>query len=222
MTSPIKSSFKTEWFSLALIILAFIAGTYFYQLFPDSVPTHWNLRGEANGFSRPWLAAFLLPIIMAGIYLLFTALPYLDPRREQYEKFAKVYHQFKDVIMAFLFATFIIASLKASGQNANISFIVPALVGLLFIFLGSIMNKIKSNWFFGIRTPWTLSSEAVWDKTHQAASRFFYPAGLLLAATALVPGFIKIVFLTAAILLIAFGLPLYSYLIYVQEKKNKK
>ena len=96
------------------------------------------------------------------------------------------------------------------------------MVGLLFILIGRLLKKIKSNWFLGIRTPWTMSSETVWNKTHQLSSPVLMAAGLMMILTALVPPVAgKIVLFCLALALIVFALPVYSYILFAREKRNK-
>lgn len=222
MSSPIKLSWKTEALSVVLLALGFILGFYYLQNFPAQVATHWGLDGEANGYSSAAFAAFFLPFLNLGLYLLFLALPYLDPKKEEYASFAKAYQGVKNLILGFMFILFVLTGVNGLGYTVPIGFWLPILMGFLFIVLGNILSKVKMNWFLGIRTPWTLSSETVWEKTHALGVPVFSLAGLLIAATVLVTGAWKIVFFVAAVVLIAIGLPLYSYLVYRQEQKVKK
>jgi len=222
MSSPLKVSLKSEIFSLSLIVLGFVFGFYFYQYFPDSVATHWDFSGQVNGYSSRGVAAFLLPAMMAGMYLLFLALPYFDPKKDQYAMFASIYHQFKDLLIGFLFVLFLLTGLNGLGQAVDIGFWTPLLIGGLFAKIGWLLKGVKMNWFMGIRTPWTLSSETVWDKTHQASGWVFTASGLLIAATTMVAGSAKLIVFISAILLLVFSLPVYSYILYAREKKNKQ
>ena len=117
MSNPIKPTFKTEWFSVVVIILAGLAGFYFWSRLPAQVPTHWDFAGQVNGYSSPLLAAFLLPLMMLILYLVFLVLPYLDPKKDQYASFAPVYHRFKDLIVAFLFILFMLTNLNGNGNS---------------------------------------------------------------------------------------------------------
>jgi len=55
---------------------------------------------------------------------------------------------------------------------------VPAL-GILFYYCGILIENAKRNWFIGIRTPWTLSNEKVWERTHKIGGKLFKIAGLI-------------------------------------------
>jgi len=221
MSNPIKPSFKTEWFSLSLILLSLILAAYFYQNFPAVVPTHWGINGEANGFSGPLVAAILVPLMMIALYVIFLVMPYIDPRKDQYENFASIYHNFKDLIIAFLFALYLLTGLSGLGYKVDISFYLPIMVGVLFIVIGLLMRKVKMNWFVGVRTPWTMSSEAVWEKTNKFSSWVFGVSGLVMAATVLVGAQIKIILFVVSIAFMVFALPIYSYIIFIKEKNKK-
>lgn len=222
MSNPLKMSLKTEGLSLVLIFLSFVFGFYFYQYFPASVASHWGLNGEVDGYSSRGLAAFLLPAMITAMYLFFLVLPYFDPKKEQYAAFAPTYHKFKDLMVVFLFILFLLTGINGLGQTVNIGFWVPIMVGGLFAQIGWLLKGVKMNWFMGVRTPWTLSSETVWAKTHEASGWVFTVSGLLIAATVLVPGSAKVVLFIVAILFMIVTLPLYSYLLYAREKKEKK
>ena len=47
----------------------------------------------------------------------------------------------------------------------------------LFVLLGNYLGKSHPNWFAGVRTPWTLSSDYAWEKTHRWAGRLFVLTG---------------------------------------------
>lgn len=220
MSNPAKANLKTEWFPLLLILLSLALSAYFYQHFPARVPTHWNFRGEVNGYSSRAVAAFLSPAFLAGLYLLFWFLPYLDPRREQYAVFAGAYHGFKELLLAFLFVVFALAGLAGLGYSVDMNFWVPLLIGVLFGVMGWLLAQIKTNWFIGIRTPWTLSSPAVWEKTHRAAGPVFTLAGALMAAVAFLPAGAKAAVLIISLAVLILALPVYSYILYAQENKK--
>lgn len=221
MPSPIKSSFKTEWFSLCLILISLFVGFRLYHYFPAQVPSHWNIKGQVDAYSGPFSAAFTLPLMMVGLYLMFLVLPLIDPKKEQYASFSTAYHYMKDLIIGFLFALYLMLCVNGLGHRIDIGFYLPVMVGVLFVAIGIILNKIKMNWFMGIRTPWTMSSEEVWNKTHQMSSRVLILAGILMGASAFVTPSIKIILFILAIAVVVFALPIYSYLLYRKIKQAR-
>jgi len=209
---------KTEIIPVLIIIISVIASFYFYAVFPAQVPIHWNISGQPDNYGSPALAAFLLPVILIVVYLLFLFLPNLDPKKERYVQFLPAYHVFKNIFVVFLALIYLIASLNALGYNIRVDLFIPLLVGLLFVIIGYYLPRFKTNWFIGIRTPWTLSSQLSWQKTHVLGGKCFIIAGILMALSFILPfGWRWPVFM-AAIIIAALIPIIYSYFVYRQDK----
>ncbi len=221
MSNPIKPTIKTEVLSIIFVLIPAAFSFYFFKHFPESVPIHWNIAGQPDNWSSPAFAAFFFPVLILGIYLLFLFIPLIDPKRERYEQFKNVYHIFKTVIIVFMSLIYFATSLNAIGYNIPISSVVPTMVGILFVIIGNYMSKIKSNWFVGIRTPWTLSSEEAWNKTHRLGGKIFILGGLLMASEAFVPLSWRMPIFVSIIILITVGTTGGSYIIYLKEQKKK-
>jgi uncharacterized membrane protein len=220
MKNPIKITFKTELFSALVLLVCWVASFYFYRHFPERVITHWGVDGQANGWSGRGFAAFFFPGLLTGMYLLFLALPMLDPKRERYEEFPRAYNIFRHSILVVMAVIYFIASLVNVGMKADVGMIIPAIIGVLFVVIGNYMSKLKMNWFMGIRTPWSLSSEAVWAKTHRFGGKAFIFGGLLIAASGLAPISARLPLFISAVIILSLGTILYSYLAYREEKKK--
>ena len=218
--NPIKPTIKTEILPILLIILAGITSFYFYAHFPIKVPIHWNIAGEVDNWGSKAMVAFGFPAIILGMYLLFLVLPLFDPKKKRYEQFRKVYHVFKSIFILFMILIYFITSFSSVGYSISIAIWMPILVGLLFIILGNYMAKIKMNWFMGIRTPWTLSSEEVWNKTHRFGGKIFILGGVLMALMGFLPIVWRMPLFFIIIALIVVGTFVYSYLVYLQDKKK--
>ncbi len=188
---------------------------------PERVATHWGMNGQPDDWSSPAFAAFLMPGLMAFLSLLFAVLPSIDPLKKNYEFHGSVYFLLVNVIVAFTGVVHVIVLGAALGWPISISRAIPALIGVLFVFIGNLLPRIRPNWFMGIRTPWTLSSEQVWRKTHRVGGYAFTLAGL---------AFIVISFLgrgpagTRLMLWLVFPIVLwpvlYSYLEWRKEKEG--
>ena len=222
MPNPIKPNFKTEWFACCLIIISFLSGLYFYQHFPDRVPTHWSIGGEVNGYSGPFVAAFAIPLMTIGLYLLFLFLPYFDPKKERYQEFAKTYHLFKSLIVLFMALIYLATGLFNIGYPINIGVTTSLGVGALFIIIGNYLGKIKYNWFVGIRTPWTMSSENVWNKTHRVGGWLFVTLGIIMMIIPHLPESLAIPIFILGIVVVVAGSFGYSYWLFRQERKIEK
>jgi uncharacterized membrane protein len=218
MPYPIKLSAKSEALPILTIIASIVFSLYFYSHFPERIITHWGYNGQPNGYGGKFFGSFGILFIIIGMYLLFLVLPMLDPHNDRYKEFEKPFHFFKGAIMLVILAIFIFSGLYNLGYHININIIVPLLVGILMILLGNYMGKIKRNWFMGIRTPWTLSSENVWNKTHRAGGVAFIIFGIILMLVPLLPKIVGIALFVVGILLIVLGTFVYSYLLYRKEK----
>jgi len=214
-------NFKKELPAILIIIASWVLGWYFFQNFPDTVVTHWNFYGQADNWGKGTTNAIAIPLLITGMYLLFLVLPKLDPKKERYEEFKKVYAIFKTILMFVMFLVFLTSGLYNLGYNIPIRYVIPTIIGLLMIILGNYMGKIKPNWFVGIKTPWTLSSENVWNKTHRMGGYVFILFGLLILITPLLPKILGLIAFVSGILIITVGTFGYSYWLYRKEKRIK-
>lgn len=220
MKNLLKLSWKTEIASWVIIVLSWAAAIYFYQHLPAVVPTHWNFAGQANGWSNTAFAAFFLPGLTSAMYLLFLLIPYLDPRRERFAEFAGAYAMFRSALLLFMLAVYVCTSLVGLGYNIPIALVMPVAVGLLFGVMGYYLQKVKSNWTIGIRNPWTLSDEKIWQATNKLAGQVFYLSGLLIIVTIFLPDAWRLWVFILAVLLIIVVPNLYSLIRYFGSKKK--
>ena len=222
MSNPVKPTLKSEIFPMLLILVTMIASIYFYFNLPDRIPVHWNFAGGVDRYGSGKTQSILFPIMIIGMYLLFLFLPYIDPKKERYEQFTKTYNIFRYIILFVLVLIYFAASLSGLGYNLRIDLLVPALIGLMFIAMGNYMGKIKSNWFVGIRTPWTLSSEEVWNKTHRFGGKVFMLAGALIFLEGFLPFSWRLPIFILAMVTVLIGTIGSSYIFYLSEKKKNK
>lgn len=221
MKNPIKSTIKTEIIPIIFIVLSIIASFYFYANFPDKVATHWNYKGEVDGWSNKAFAAFFFPLLNLLMYLLFLIFPYLDPKKDRYAEFTKIYHIFKGLMISVMTIIYFYVGLAGLGYDLPVSVFVPTVIGVLFVVLGNYMGKIKTNWFMGIRTPWTLSNEQVWNKTHRLGGKLFMLLGTFLIFGTFLPAtYFWVLFLIGTISVSLIPM-IYSYFLYKKIEKNK-
>lgn len=197
----------------AMILASALTTAYFYHDLPQTLVTHWNSSGEANGTADKSWGVFLVPIIAAFLSLLLFALPSLDPIDKGYKNFRKEYDWLIVLLAAFLSLLQVVTLVWNLGLHFNISRFIAPLVGLLFYFIGTLMPGFKRNWFAGIRTPWTLSSDAVWTQTHEHAGSVFHLVGIVACFGAILPRY-SFYFLFVPTILGAVWVTLYSYLVF--------
>ena len=212
-----KIHWKKEVFLLAITI-APIMFLLFMPDIPSDIPVHWNIHGEIDRYG----SKYILPISGIGVYLLLFLAPLIDPRRQNHILHNDRLYKIRFAIVLFITLINIILLLTASGMKFQVPRSVSILVFFLFAVLGNYLNNIKSNWFIGIRTPWTLSNERVWRKTHFFSGRLWFLSGL---AGLIVAFFIDLrhlgyflIFFCGIISIIPL---IYSYLIYRKEIQNQ-
>ncbi|MDD2655774.1 MAG: SdpI family protein [Candidatus ainarchaeum sp.] len=209
---------KKEWLMLMMALASVLMAGWFYPQLPDQLATHWNMDGQVDGYMEKGWATFMLPGMMLFFVLLFFIIPKIDPLKKNIEKFRDKYEEMVLVILAFFLLIFLQTMLWNMGMLISPALTVPVAVGLLFIYLGYVLPKAKRNWFVGIRTPWTMSSDKVWDKTHRMGGKLFIMMGIILILS---------IFLGSGSFYVLIGLVLVSviYLFwysYAQFQKEKK
>ena len=181
-----KFAWRTEIASWLLLAYMLALGAWTWGVAPERIPIQWGITGQPDRYGSK-VEGILLPLAFAlGLYLLLLLLPRCDPRYGHYRFFAGVYHLIRTVLVGFFAAVYTSMMLWARGVQIDISVIVPLLVGVLFVVLGNYMGKLRSTWFVGIRTPWTLSSEESWNKTHRLGGKVFALVGFAFIAASLV------------------------------------
>ncbi|WP_141432160.1 SdpI family protein [Bacillus sp. 03113] len=211
---------KKHVFPIILILATIAIWIGFYTKLPSEIPIHWNYSGEIDGYATK-LNAMLMNIgLMILLYALLVIAPKIDPKKENYKYFFRSFKIIQySVLLLFFFINLMIIS-TGLGYHFPMKLLPNLIIGILFIVLGNYMQSVKSNYFLGIRTPWTLSDETVWKKTHRFGSKVFMVAGLLFIAGIFLPykwGEIVIF----PIILVTALLPIgYSYWVYKKAVKG--
>lgn len=179
-----------------------------YPGLPDSIPTHWNIHGQVDGHGSRNVI-FLMPAVTTGILVVFALLPALSPRNFEVDSFRTTYLFLMATtvgLMAYLQVVILAATFQEVGVVPRRIDIGRALLAGMFIFfglMGNVMGKVRKNFYVGIRVPWTLASDRVWNDTHRLA------AWLMVAGSAV--GLALVAF--DAPLALAFGVLMASFLI---------
>ena len=204
-----------------IISLSFLISCWFWPRMPENMVSHWNVLGEPDGYLPKHIALFLMPFISIGLVLLFLAIPKIDPLRENIEKFRKCYDVFVLLLIIFLFYIYLLSVLYNLGWKINMSRCIPPAIGLFFYYLGSLLSKAKRNWFIGIRTPWTLSSEKVWEHTHQRGAKLFKISGIF-ALAGIFFSSQAIYFVIVPVIFVSAYVVVFSYFDYQREISAKE
>lgn len=209
---------KSEWLLLLAAAIFFATGFAFYPYLPDQIASHWNAAGNVNGYMpRAW-GVFLLPIVFILIALVFMAIPRMDPKRDNIAKFRKYFDYFVEAFAAVFYYIYLLSLLWNIGYQFNFTlFLIPALAALFYL-IGVLLPHTELNWTIGIRTPWTISSDAVWKKTHIAGGLAFKICGVIALLGTGFPN-LALWFLVVPIIVSTIGLVIYSYMLYERGRK---
>lgn len=207
-----------KWIPLVIIVAAFIASAVVYPSLPDRVPTHWNMAGEVDDWSGRMSGAWMIPIVLVAMWALLRLLPAIDPRGSNYVKFGGAFEAIIVSVMLFMLGVHVIILRAGLGYPVAAERVMPVGVGILLVVIGNLLPRARPNWFVGIRTPWTLSSDRVWEKTHRVGGRLFVIGGILIAAAGLLASdwmhwVLGVVIATCSIVVVV-----YSYVEWRREK----
>lgn len=196
-------SWNRLWLPLLICAGALVFSAVLYPRMPDRIPTHWNWKGEIDGWGDKHWAAWMLPGGMLLMLLVFQALPWLSPRQFAIDSFRKVY-DFLIVLLMLLFGSLhVLFLLPAVGVQPPVDTVVMILMSIFFVLLGNVLGKVQRNFYVGVRTPWTLASERVWNDTHRVAAWLFFFSGVLgVIAAVVLPWFGQRPFLSFPILIL--------------------
>ena len=205
---------------LVLLLVTTLAGVLHWNGLPDPMASHWGINDQVNGTMPKFWGVFLVPLISLGLFLLFLLIPAIDPLKANIAKFRDAFNLFMAFITLFLmYVQGLTLAWNLGFTHFKMSTSLMPALGLLFILVGYMIRKAKRNFFIGIRTPWTLSSDKVWDETHRMGSWLFMGSGVLAIVGSFFGGMTAFWLLFVPLIGSAVFLVIYSYLLYQQETK---
>ncbi|MBP1558650.1 MAG: nitroreductase family protein [Oscillospiraceae bacterium] len=208
----------------ALSVLSLVVTAIAYSFLPEEIPMWWNFHGTVLRYAEKnniWLIASLAAVFA----VLFTVLPLIDPRNKNYQRFMEYYETFTLVmVVAGDILTGVVISESFRPGKIEVGQLVVLIAGLICMVMGNLMPKIKSNYFIGIRNPWTLSDPDIWNRTHRIGGRIFFIFGLCVTVWALMPVWPLLIYLVSGVALVAITVVpyLYSYWCFRQNQKKGK
>jgi uncharacterized membrane protein len=208
---------KSEIVTILIILFSFAIGICLYPKMPAEMASHWNAQGQVDGYVSKFWGLFLMPIISLILFFLFILIPKIDPLKTNIEKFRKYFDNFVTIIILFLFYLYLLTIFWNFGVQFSMNQVLAPAFGILFFYCGILVEKAKRNWSIGIRTPWTLSNDKVWERTHKIGGKLFKVVGII--------AFLGIIFPNYAFFLILFPViavsiytVIYSYFEYRKER----
>lgn len=173
---------RMVWFSLGILAMMALVTAYTWMQIPagERIPSHWNAAGEIDGYSSKAFGLLLTPVIALGLTALFAIIPRIDPKGANILRSWPAYRATWGMMMIFMLAVQMFICLTAMGIDVRVGTFIPVGVGVLFLIMGYYMSHIKPNFMFGVRTPWTITSDLSWTKTHQLAGWLFAVLGAIM------------------------------------------
>jgi uncharacterized membrane protein len=209
-----------RWYSAVVVVIAIAISALAYPRLPEQVPVHWGLRGEPDRWGSRFEGAILFPAVMVLAWAMLRFLPRIDPRAPNYAKMQSTYDFMVNAVLTVLLIVHAMVLAAGLGYAVPVGRVTPVLVGALFATLGNILPRARPNWWFGIRTPWTLSNDRVWARTHRVGGYAMTAAGIVILAGAALPGAWPFAVFIVAAAAAAIGPIVYSYLIWRQETRS--
>lgn len=200
--------------AIAVLLLMGMAGALALPHLPPLVPVHWGIGGQVNGYAPRLVGAAGIPLMTAAVWLVLVAVPAIDPKRRNYASFLGFYRAIRLAVVLLMAVVYALTLLTGLGRTVDVGLVTTIAVAALFIFLGNSMQRLRFNYFVGIRTPWTLSNEEVWRRTHRFASRSLVLGGLVGLLGAALPAHARAAVFLAGILGGVLAPAIYSYVVF--------
>lgn len=210
------------FYRLAVVVLLAMLGVAVWGLasvgVDARVPIHWGASGEVNGYGPAWLGFLVTPVITLGLVGLLAVIPRIEPRRRNLERSAAAYRTLANTTLVLTLGLQIVLVLAGTGHALPVALVIGAGIGILFAVLGNVMATVRSNFMFGVRTPWTLTSELSWDRTHRLVGRLFFVGGLITFVSSFAgsPTLVLVVLLATVVGILAVGV-VFSYRVWQSD-----
>lgn len=198
-----------------ITLLPILVGVILWDKLPESVPTHFGVDNEADGWSSKWFAVFGLPIFLAAMEWVCVFVTSLDPKSKNISGKAM------GVVLWIIPVISLIANSMvytyALGLKLDIGRIMMIFFGALAIVVGNYLPKSSQNFSMGIKISWTLNDEENWNHTHRFAGRLWVLCGVVM----LLFSVLRLVWLFFAVCAVMVIAPvIYSYCYYKKHREQ--
>lgn len=202
--------YKTSLISGCLLTLSpSLAGVLLWNRLPEKIATHFDTHNLANGWSSKPVAVFGIPFLLLLVHLFCVIATANDPKRRNIGK--RIFNMILWLVPIVSVVCCMSIYGVALGMDVNVGMVINILVGLMFIFLGNYIHKVKQNYTIGIKLPWTLNSEENWNRTNRLAGWTIILGGVLFLANSLILSINLLLLIVAVCVLIPM---VYSFILY--------
>ena len=211
---------RSRWLGFVVVAITMGFSLWAYPRLPGEVPSHWNLRGEVDDHAPKLLVALLVPVMLLVMRGVFEILPQIDPKRANYPMFIDTYWRIANGSFLLLGAVHVAVLGIGLGWDLNLNRALMIGLGVLMLIIGNYLSRVQPNWFIGIRTPWTLSSETVWRRTHRTGSWLFVALGMMTLVVSVIARAPTLALVVPVIAVAALGLVVQSYVLWRKEQQG--
>jgi uncharacterized membrane protein len=195
-----------------LLLADVVASLICLAILPSTVPAHWNSRGQIDRYGSPWESTLLVSVCIVLFPGFLVALPRIARVGAALNRSQTIYGRMVLAVTAALVAMHLVIMLCVREQSLQFLAAVPILFGALWMVIGNWMGKIRRNSIMGIRTPWTLKSDTVWERTHRVGGRLQVAHGLAtVLAGILLPAWAAFFVLTGGLVALVIWALAYSW-----------
>lgn len=206
---------------IIIFLVSLVVSLTAYPYIPDKMASHWNTRGEVDGWVNKEVGLFVIPVVELFCGMLLLIVMSVFRRRESIKANFISMGNFLIALFLFLLMIHMQMILWSIGIRISPNIVMPLGIGGLIFYVGHLFKKVKTNWVFGIRTPWNFKSEYVWKKNHEFGSIVFRVAGVIMLLGALVPQY-AFWFIIAPVLLAAILCTIHSYVVWKKLQQTDK
>ena len=171
---------RADIISLLFVFSAIAVAAILYPSLPEQIPTHWNAQGEVDGYMKKPGGVIIMPAMAVFTLVIMKLIPVISPKGFRIDKFSDVFGVLQVTLVGFMSIVAILVLMEARGLDVRINEMIIAGTGLLFVIIGNYLGRVRKNFFIGIRTPWTLASDEVWNRTHRIGGRLFILSGVII------------------------------------------
>ncbi|MDD5251315.1 MAG: DUF1648 domain-containing protein [Patescibacteria group bacterium] len=211
---------RYDWLSVVVLVVTALASAAAWNFLPAVVPAHWGVNGQPDGWWSRTAAVLFLPLFTAGLAILLAFVPRFDPLRVNIAVFANAYARFR---LAFvLFMAFLQAATLLAGAGVAVPMVpvISVAMAALLWEVAWLLPQTRRNYSIGLRLPWTLESDAVWETTHHFGGLVFRWLAGAIALSACLPAPVPFLVMMFGILIAITVIVVFSYREYRRQNRS--
>lgn len=157
---------KHNYKVLGIAILTFFLCVLSLFKLPDTIPIHWNVQGEIDGYGSKYLI-LLFGLLGLGVYCLMNLTKKMDPFETKIDEKLETYLLMRDLMTVMLSAVGLIFLVALFYPTFNLMMGISIVLGIGLVLIGNYMPRVPHNYYLGAKTPWAIANEDNWKVTQR-------------------------------------------------------